>query len=127
MFRFVPDRRESAVVGMTLDQVLRNENASGAKFSIAMSGDRIASIDFVALVTRWIKQRSTVERGCRAVVFNRACFAGEFSSGNDVNSGHRQEKHVGRLNQKMSGFSLGVVDLVWSTKRGSQRVASTAR
>ncbi len=96
---------------MTLDQVLCNKNTSGAKFSIAMSGDRIASIDFVTLVTRWIKQRSAVQRGGRTVVLNGACFAGEFASGNDVDFGDRQEKHVRRLNQEMSGFSLLLVDL----------------
>ena len=79
-----PDRCESTVIGMTLDQVLCNKNTSGAKFSIAMSGDRIASIDFVTLVTRWIKQRSAVQRGGRTVVLNGACFAGEFASRNEL-------------------------------------------
>lgn len=86
---------------MALDQIFCDQNASGSQSAVAILGDAIGAVHFIALVA------------CRVrCVVRWAGFSSKLTRGNVVDPGDRQKQNVRRFDEEMRHFDFGCVDLL---------------
>jgi len=102
-----PSRDQDPEVLVTPDQVVGNDENGTPQVVVGKSHQRsVGTINFVALVPRWVQTGSAGNRPRLGIVLDRSHLAREFGCRDDVDSGDTQKQNVGRLTQGFDQVTL---------------------